>query len=111
MEYSLVDTPVTVCVSRIFASLLLFLAWSSDLWYVKVKGGSPVRVKTISAWSPVNLLKHHGSWAMYDDEAYPRGCPVTPSSHFLPSRKVEDEQCNEDPSRQSCTLCVDEPQR
>lgn len=45
-------TPVTVCVSRIFGGLLLFLVWSSDLWYVKVKGGSPLRVKTISAWSP-----------------------------------------------------------
>jgi len=52
MEYSFVVTPVTVCVSRIFGGLLLFLAWSSDLWYVKVKGGSPLRVNTISAWSP-----------------------------------------------------------
>jgi len=52
MEYSFVVTPVTVCVSRIFGGLLLFLVWSSDLWYVKVKGGSPLRVKIISAWSP-----------------------------------------------------------
>lgn len=52
MEYSFVVTPVTVCVSRIFGGLLLLLVWSSDLWYVKVKGGSPLRVNTISAWSP-----------------------------------------------------------
>jgi len=56
MEYSFVVTPVTVCVSRIFGGLLLFLVWSSDLWYVKVKGGSPLRVNRISAWSPEAYL-------------------------------------------------------
>ena len=63
MEYSLVVTPVTVCVSRILGGLLLFLAWSSDLWYVKVKGGSPLRVKRISAWSPGTYLSFTGLYA------------------------------------------------
>jgi len=56
MEYSFVVTPVTVCVSRIFGGLLVFLVWSSDLWYAKVKGGSPLSVNRISAWSPETCL-------------------------------------------------------
>lgn len=62
MEYSFVVTPVTVCVSRIFGGLLPFLVWSSDLWYVKVKGGSPLRVKIISAWSPEIGLSLMTTW-------------------------------------------------
>ena len=68
MEYSLVVTPVTVCVSRIFAGLLPFFGWSSDLWYVKVKGGSPVRVNTISAWSPNGALECYNAWAMCEEK-------------------------------------------
>jgi hypothetical protein len=111
MEYSLVVTPVTVWVSRIIGGLLLFLVWSSDLWYAKVNGGSPVRVNTISAWSPVHAHKFYGSWAMRNGRAYPREYPAISSSHCPPVRKAESERCSEGPSRQSCTSFVGEPQR
>ena len=52
MEYSVVVMPDTVCVSRTLPGLPL-LALSSERWYVNVKGGSPINVNLISAWSPV----------------------------------------------------------
>lgn len=51
MEYSVVVTPDTVCVSR---TLPPFLALNSERWYVNVKGGSPISVNLISAWSPID---------------------------------------------------------
>ena len=89
MEYSLVVTPVTVCISRTFVGLLLFLVWTSDLWYVNVKGGSPVRVKTISAWSPVDLIEHGSSGVMCNNRAYPHGCLAISFFRYLPVRRVE----------------------
>lgn len=58
IEYSCVVTPDTVCVSRIFPGLPPFLGLGSDRWYVNVNGGSPISVKTISAWSPARMLAH-----------------------------------------------------
>lgn len=52
MEYSCVDTPVTVCVSRTLPGFAPFLGLGSARWYVNVKGGSPMSVNRISAWSP-----------------------------------------------------------
>jgi hypothetical protein len=54
MEYSVVVTPDTVCVSRTLPVLPPFLALSSERWYVNEKGGSPINVNLISAWSPVD---------------------------------------------------------
>ena len=48
MEYSLEVTPDTVCVSMTFPCTPFFVV-SSVRWYVKVNGGSPTSVNTISA--------------------------------------------------------------
>lgn len=53
IEYSCVDTPDTVCVSRTLPAFAPFLEIGSARWYVNVNGGSPMSVNTISAWSPV----------------------------------------------------------
>jgi hypothetical protein len=52
MEYSVVVTADTVCVSRTLPGLPPFRVFNSERWYVNVKGGSPISVNLISAWSP-----------------------------------------------------------
>jgi hypothetical protein len=55
IEYSWVITRETVCVSRTRPGFPPFLGVGSDRWYVNVNGGSPISVKTISAWSPAHI--------------------------------------------------------
>lgn len=79
MEYSLVVTPETVCVSSTLPSTPFFVV-SSDRWYVNVNGGSPISSNLISTWSPIGQTcqprRHHGikgrlpSW-MFEETILP----------------------------------------